>query len=542
MSLNNLTAATAIQQATSVPLFGSTAQSSSLSLVFSSSIQQHQSQQYDYTTNNPFRQQRSFSSGRLLTIYKSRISSSNVQEDPHQLKALQELDRLRDEMLDWEQQHENNLPNKEQIQPPPLEPPLEPPSTLFSSSSWSNFFSGSSSSTNDTSNVSTTTTTTTTALSPTMPKGVYLHGGVGCGKTFCMNLLYESFTSQNSPYWYQQKQHVHFHKFMLNVHQHIHELKMVTGQVKGDPLPQVVERILEKGKLLCFDEFQVTDIADAMILQRLCTLLWDQGGIIVATSNRPPHDLYQNGIQRDLFLPFIPVLEQQCHVVSMVDSPIDYRLVQAQTKVKGGVFFTGPTNHERFDALFYKLTKQSSVHSTTLTTQGRHVSIPQCVMDQGMARFTFAELCQKALGAADYLVIGHHFHTVFVEFVPTLSRNELNWVRRFITFVDAMYECHVKVILHTLEASTPQELFVIERNNNNDPQQQPHDDEIFAFDRTQSRLEEMASTSYLQQRWKGAAAATAAAAEHHDSKTKKKDEPTIMTLETKLPQPSVSEE
>lgn len=268
---------------------------------------------------------------------------------------------------------------------------------------------------------------------------------------------------------------------------------MIEG-IKGDVLPRVISRTLERGRLICFDEFQVTDVADALILRRLFTGLLEQGAVIVATSNRPPRDLYLNGLQRDLFLPFIDLLEERLVVVSMWESETDYRLVQGEHKEKG-VYFVGKHSKKDFDQVFRTLTKNTPIVTTSLWTQGRTVPVPMASLATGVARFTFEDLCQKALGAADYLVIGQHFHTVFLENVPKLSLNEINYVRRFIIFVDSMYENNVKLIINA--ATKADDIFEVDLNNQ-------VFDEVFAFDRTRSRLEEMASTQYLQKRWSGA--------------------------------------
>ena len=380
------------------------------------------------------------------------VAKEGIHQDHHQIRALRSLDRLYHEL---------------QIVVPKSQP-LEN-SSRISSSLWTLFSSSSSQKRKQ-------------AAAATTPRGVYLHGGVGCGKTFCMNLFF-----REAPV--ESKQMVHFHQFMLSVHQHMHDAKN-GGRQGAAILDHVVSLIKQKGQLMCFDEFQVTDVADAMVLQRLFTSLMDQGCIIVATSNRPPSDLYLGGLQRDRFVPFIHLLEQKCEVVDMWDSDTDYRLVQGNRAVN--VYFVGTDKAPEFDAIFHAMTKGSPVVSTHLTTQGRLVSIPRAALAMGICRFTFEDLCQKALGAADYLVIGHHFHTVFVEGIPKLGINEINWVRRFIVFVDAMYESHVKLVV--LAKGQPEELFTVDLENKNH-------DEVFAFDRTRSRLEEMRSTAYLTKRW-----------------------------------------
>lgn len=243
-----------------------------------------------------------------------------------------------------------------------------------------------------------------------------------------MNLFYDSLV--DGP-WAKEKQKVHFHKFMLQVHQEMHMARKASNSKESDAiLPAVIEKTVQQGRLLCLDEFQVTDVADALILQRLFTGLWENGCVVVATSNRPPDDLYLNGLQRDRFLPFIDLIKKRCEIVSMWDSDIDYRLIQKMQSGTVPVFFAGKESRKEFDDLFYDLVGAKSVQPTALQTQGRKVKIPLASVSGGIARFSFEDLCQKALGAADYLVIGHHFHTVFVENIPILTLNELNWVRR----------------------------------------------------------------------------------------------------------------
>ena len=334
-----------------------------------------------------------------------------------------------------------------------------------------------------------------------------------------MNLFYDSLVSTETNEWSNDKQKTHFHKFMLNIHHMMHVARYNdntedysnntnTGVVKplesDSILPSVINQVAQKGRLICLDEFQVTDVADALILQRLFTGLWDSkvGCVLVATSNRPPDDLYYNGIQRDRFLPFIDLIKQKCEVISMDDSDTDYRLVQKLTSGSSSkVFFSGKKSRKQFDDLFYELADTSAVSPTKLSIQQnkRKISIPLACLSKRMARFSFEDLCQKALGASDYLTIGHNFHTVFVEKIPTMSINEINWIRRFITFVDSMYESNVKLVLHTKHATSTEQIFPRE---NGEKAGSSHD-EVFAFDRTLSRLEEMASQKYLRQKWDG---------------------------------------
>jgi peroxisome-assembly ATPase len=414
---------------------------------------------------------------------------------------------------------------------------------------------------------------------PPLIRGAYLHGGVGCGKTFLMNrLFYESFdhldTTHNSNLeaWKKERQQVHFYKFMARVHQEMHRARQasvvtnassagngtVTVAAKAaasdDLWPSVIANIAQQGRLILLDEFQVTDVADALLLQRLFTGLWDDHGcVVVATSNRPPHDLYKDGLQRDRFVPFIEQLQVHCQVVSMWESSTDYRLVLQQQDVAhaatdpvaassdaGGaaasplspqsrnVFFVGnKAVWKEFDALFYQLAGDAVVATSLQSGPNRTITIPQASFSKGVCRFSFEELCCKALGASDYLLIGQHYHTVFVEYLPLLRLEHLNWVRRFIIFVDAMYECHVKLVLYSATVA-PTEMFepaaqlavaqkaldnaataaesgitaaaaaTLNKSNDDDASLVQHHDEVFAFARTVSRLQEMSSQTYLQ--------------------------------------------
>jgi protein AFG1 len=394
--------------------------------------------------------------GPLTQIYYDLICKQDVLPDPHQLQALQILEALRFDL----------------VQMNPTEPPTISCVNDKKTSFFASFFG----------------TDTTKQKQPTI-KGTYLFGGVGCGKTFLLNLFYNSLADTA---WHAHCQKIHFHTFMLHVHEQMHNSQKQPHA--NDVLGSLVTSTLAQGRLICIDEFQVTDVADAMILQRLFTGLWQQGAIVVATSNRAPHELYWNGIQRDRFVPFITTITKYCEIVSMRESDTDYRLLQASKGTQQDVYFVGADGQKQLDTLFYDIVGSAAVAPTTVTTQNRKIQIPQAVLSKSVARFSFEDVCQKAMGAADYLQIGQHFHTVFVDKIPVLTMNELNWVRRFITFVDSMYESNVALILHA--KTDKAELFVR-------PSGDETHDEVFAFDRTLSRLEEMSSQTYLQKRWVG---------------------------------------
>lgn len=244
-------------------------------------------------------------------------------------------------------------------------------------------------------------------------------------------------------------------------------------------------------------------MADALILRRLFSALLNRGAVIVATSNRAPRDLYLNGLQRDLFLPFIDLLETKCNVFSMWKSETDYRLVKSGAMDEDGnrerdVYFVGQQSIEAFNLMFKDLTKHEKIieNSTINTADGRQVYVRKSSPTYNVARFSFDDICRKPLGASDYLAIASSFHTVFLERVPLLDINDVNIVRRFIVFVDVMYEYNIKLIVQA--DAGPDSIFQGLDVNNRVM------DEAFSFDRTRSRLEEMGSESYLKaQKWTG---------------------------------------
>jgi len=307
------------------------------------------------------------------------------------------------------------------------------------------------------------------------PEGIYLWGDVGRGKSMLMDLFFET-----APV--AQKRRVHFHAFMNETHERIFAWRQneKAGRVKGDdPIMPVADMIAREAALLCFDEFQVHDIADASILGRLFTRLFDLGVVVVATSNRAPSGLYEGGLNRQRFLPFIDLVESAMDVVTL-DSDVDYRL----DRMKGMTVYYAPldaTADTEMDACFEMLTDGHVPKPRTLAVKGRAVEVPHAVHD--VARFSFADLCENPLGAADYLKIAEVFRTVFVDHIPQLSKANRNEAKRFVTLIDALYEAHVRLVVSA--AVAPDALYGA-------------GDGSFEFQRTVSRLMEMQSADYLE--------------------------------------------
>lgn len=308
------------------------------------------------------------------------------------------------------------------------------------------------------------------------PKGLYVWGSVGRGKTMLMDLFFEALPVR-------RKRRVHFHAFMADVHERIHDFrqKLKTGAVKGDdPIAPVAEGLAQEAWVLCFDEFTVTDIADAMILGRLFTALFAHGVVVIATSNVEPERLYEGGLNRSLFLPFIGLLQERMEIVKL-ESRTDFRL----EKLAGSPVFYTPANEESHVALtraFKSLTGREHGKPLTLTVKGHPVEVPQAA--GGVARFSFEDLCSKPLGASDYLAIAEEFHTVVFENIPRMSFERRNEAKRFIMLIDALYDAHVKLLASA--ESEVHELYQADTGR-----------EAFEFDRTVSRLIEMRSEEYL---------------------------------------------
>jgi len=315
---------------------------------------------------------------------------------------------------------------------------------------------------------------------PPAPRGIYLWGGVGRGKSMLMDLFFAEASVAS-------KRRVHFHEFMLEVHD---RLRLARQEERGDPIPIVVAAVAEGARLLCFDEMVVNNAADAMILSRLFTGLLDVGVTVVTTSNRPPSDLYKDGLNRDLFLPFIALVEARLDVMSL-NGPTDYRMQRL------GGFPTwyvpnGPVATEALSRAFFRLTDyppedRDHVPSAEIPVPGgRTLHVPKSL--KGVAVFSFKRLCGEARGAADYLAIARRYHTVILVGIPVLGPERRNEAARFKTLIDTFYEHKVK-LLASADAE-PENLYVIAPGY-------ADAGGAFEFERTVSRLTEMRSADYL---------------------------------------------
>ncbi|TPK92321.1 MULTISPECIES: cell division protein ZapE [unclassified Mesorhizobium] len=307
-------------------------------------------------------------------------------------------------------------------------------------------------------------------------KGLYIHGGVGRGKTMLMDMFFELLPVR-------RKRRVHFNDFMADVQDRIqkHRQARKDGTVKeDDPIPPVARALADEAWVLCFDEFSVTDIADAMILLRLFSALFASGVVLVATSNVAPENLYRDGLNRQLFLPFISLLERNAHVMTL-DAEKDYR----QEKLDRQPVYVTPDDaaaERALDEAWKAMTYGQPAGEVTLTLKGRHLVVPRAAGDA--ARFSFADLCEKPLGARDYLAIAGRFSTVFIDHVPVLGEGKRNEAKRFILLIDTLYDHHMRLVMSA--AAAPERLYTAKRGT-----------EVFEFERTASRLVEMQSRDWL---------------------------------------------
>ncbi|MEO0671893.1 MAG: cell division protein ZapE [Pseudomonadota bacterium] len=302
-------------------------------------------------------------------------------------------------------------------------------------------------------------------------KGLYLWGGVGRGKTMLMDMFFAGLQQA-------RKRRAHFHGFMADVHDRIGRARQ---DGREDPISVVAAEILSETSVLCFDELHITDITDAMLVGRLFEKLFDGGLVVVATSNVPPEGLYANGLNRDLFVPFIGLIEAHMHVLAFPDGE-DFRLA----KLKGRALYFVPDDEaarDRLQELWSEVASESTTTRSTLEVQGRRLQVP--MMSDGCAWFTFAELCEAPLGTRDYLAIAKAFHTVFLSGIPRLSPAKRNEARRLINLIDTLYDERVSLIA-TADAA-PDEIY-----------QAGDGADLFA--RTASRLVEMQSDDYLADR------------------------------------------
>ena len=301
------------------------------------------------------------------------------------------------------------------------------------------------------------------------PRGIYLWGDVGRGKSMLMDMFFEEVAMR-------AKRRIHFNEFMGQTHELLHEERR-RGRTR-DPIVPVAKQLARDAALLCFDEFQVDDVADAMILGRLFEQLWSRGSVIVVTSNIEPGRLYMGGLNRQLFLPFIAMIEKRMNVLGL-NGDLDYR---HGFEADGAAYFTplGDDAEAAMDDAWRVLTEGAAARETALTVLGRKFKVPRAA--KGVARFSFADLCVKALAAADYLAVAKNFHAVLIDHIPVMGAAQRDEARRFTLLIDTLYDENVRLVC-SAEAPAP-ELY-------------PAGDGAQAFKRTVSRLLEMQSAAYI---------------------------------------------
>jgi cell division protein ZapE len=313
------------------------------------------------------------------------------------------------------------------------------------------------------------------------PLGLYIHGAVGRGKTVLMDMFFEI---SHEP----RKRRAHFHAFMQEVHERVHAHRQAYKRgetTEEDPIPPVARAIAKDTRLLCFDEFHVLDIADAMILSRLFKVLFEEGVVLVATSNSAPEELYLNGLNRELFLPFIKMLRDNCDIYNL-DARTDYR----REKLSHFAAYQTPLGRHAdaaMDEAWELATAHEDVAPVRLFVRGHNFDIP--LASPSCARFSFDDLCAKPLGAADYLELARRYGTIFIDHVPTLDFSRRNEAKRFIILIDVLYDSHNRLFLSA--ANPPDDIYRV-----------PAGLKAGEFTRTSSRLIEMTSAAWLEA-WAG---------------------------------------
>ncbi len=307
-------------------------------------------------------------------------------------------------------------------------------------------------------------------------RGLYIWGGVGRGKSLLMDLFFDAVPGRH-------KRRVHFNDFMQDVHERIHDHRKAfkAGKTRAeDPIPPVAADLAARAPLICLDEFAVTDIADAMILGRLFEALFERRAVVVATSNVAPDDLYADGLNRQLFLPFIDLLKANMEIFEL-DSPTDYRLA----KLKDATTYHSPLNgasRQAMDRIWLELTGRPHGEPSSIELKGRKLAVPQAWRD--VARFSFADLCEKPRGAADFIAIARAYRTVLLDDVPRIAAHMRNEAKRFILLIDTLYDHRTKLVMSA--QCEPDALYTDGSGT-----------EAFEFARTVSRLIEMRSREYL---------------------------------------------
>lgn len=319
------------------------------------------------------------------------------------------------------------------------------------------------------------------SVKPDPVRGLYIHGSVGRGKTILMDLFFETCRGP-------RKRRAHFHAFMQDVHERVHAHRQAFRRGENreeDPIPPVARDLAKEARLLCFDEFHVLDIADAMILSRLFKVMFEEGVVLVATSNVEPDDLYFNGLNRELFVPFITMLKQHADVFCL-DAKMDYR----RERLKNFSVYRSPLSPDVDAAMaeaWSLVTGGEEAAPTSIMVRGHRFDIPLAVAMA--ARFGFDDLCAKPLGAADYLALARHYPTIFIDHVPNLDFSRRNEAKRFIILIDVLYDFGSRVFISAMSA--PDDIYHVKAGLR-----------VGEFSRTSSRLIEMASDGYLKA-WQG---------------------------------------